>query len=1048
MKKRLFAMLPLLALGLAATAGRANAQTGLTISGRVTSDAGAPLQGASVSIGPMNIGAYTQADGSYRFTIVPSRVNGQQVTLSARRIGFAPKNVSVTLTGITLTQDFSLATSTTQLEGVVVTALGLEKEKSQLGTAQQQIASEELNRTHDQSVVNQIAGKVAGVSVVQSGTQGGSSKILVRGNNSINGNNNPLFVVDGVPVGAGPLDDRGSSPGGANTGHDFGSSLNDLNPDNIESMTILKGPNAAALYGSRAANGVIVISTKKGRNTGGKILTDFSASFTTERPSILPSYQNLYGQGAGGDFQYVDGQGGGIQDGNDQSYGPKMDGRLIDQFTGKAQPWIPHPDNVKSFFATGKTAVTNFGFSGGTDRSSARLSVGAENTSGYIPNNFFQKVSGLLNGQLAVNDKLSSSATIQYLKDKGQNRPGVGYNTGILEQFIWFGRQVDMNALHTYFDKNGGLYNWNYNYHNNPFWMQYENPLKDGRDQVISSVSATYKVITGVNATVRNSNDWYRSALDLNYAQGNLNYADPSYAGAFDFTNDYKNENNTELLVTANRALTSKITFNGAAGANNRFEQFNTNRITTSGISVPGIYNVANAAIAPTPSNQVQRRQVVSGYGSASFTWNGFWTVEGTGRQDISSTLPKGNNTYFYPSVNSSLVLTEAIPALKSRMLSFAKLRGSYAQVGNDAAPYQLSTVYNGNANKFASLPLFTLDNTVANAKLKPEITTSNEYGMELGFLDGRASLDATWYEKNTKNQIINLTVSAASGYNATAINAGRIKNTGIELLLNLTAFRSRDVEWSTAFNYSRNRGTVEELYGGLKTIVLGSQWGANVEARLNEPYGSLFGVPWARDSATGKLILNNGIPTAGTRAVLGNIQPDWIGGWSNTVRYKRFTLSGLVDMHIGGDIFSISNYFGQYSGVFIESLRGREVDWDKPGIVVDGIDKKTGQANTVRVTSEQYFQGLFNLHEQSIYRNTWIKLRELRVGWDVPPKVASRFYASAANLSFVGRNLLTQHNVPNIDPEFSYSTGNAQGMEFAALPNPRSVGVSLRITP
>jgi len=1050
MATRITYVLASAALALAASTQLALAQEPTRVQGLVTNDTRQPLAGVSVGIATLGVGAFTGDDGRYSFVIPAGKATpNQQVTLTARRIGFQPISASINVGVATVTKDFVLASSPTQLEGVVVTAMGITREKSQLGTAMQQVDQQELNRTHDQNVMNQLAGKVSGLTVTGSGTQGGSTKVTIRGANSILGNNNPLIVVDGVPISD---RDRGGSPNGAsamNNGPDFGSAINDINPDDVESISVLKGPNAAALYGSRASTGVIVVTTKKGRSSNGRVATEISTNYSWDSPSILPDYQNKYGQGFGGEFEFVDGAGSGTNDGADESWGPKLDGRLIDQFFGKQQPWVAHPDNVKDFFAGGHTASGNLAFRGGTDRANARLSLGAENVQGYIPNNKFQKLTGLLSGTMQVTPKFSADATLQYVNNDARNRPGVGYNTGILEQFIWFGRQVDMSKLKTRFDPDGNLYNWNYNYHNNPYWMQYENPESDQRDRFIGVGSLRYDILPWLNATFRGGSDLYRLNIDQQFAAGNLNYSDPSYSGAFASTNDYRNETNLDFLVTANRQLTSKVDMNGTFGLNRRSEQLNTKAQSTTGISVPLIYNVSNAAITPSLAQNDSRRRVNSVFGSASATYGGWVTLEGTVRNDVSSTLPKGNNSYVYPSGNLSFVLTEAIPALRSRTLSFAKIRGSIAQVGTDADPYKLRTVYNGSSNKFAGLPLFSLDNTIANANLKPEITRSDEAGLELGFFNGRISLDATYYSKSTRNQILNLTLPPSSGFGSVAINAGEIQNKGAEVLIGATPLRlANGFEWNTSLTWAKNRGKVVSLSGNLQTVQIGSAWNATVEARVKEDYGVIRGIPFLRDSATGQLITSGGLLQPGARRIMGNIQPDWTGGWNNTLSYKRFVVSALIDIHQGGDIFSISNMFGQYAGVFASTIKGREVDFDNPGVTVKGIDKKTGQPNTTTVTAEEYYHGLFQLHEPFIIDNSYWKLRELRVAYDLPTNWAARVNSRAVNIAFVGRNIFTHANVPNIDPEFSYTTGNFQGMEFAPLPNARSIGLNLRITP
>ena len=498
-----------------------------------------------------------------------------------------------------------------------------------------------------------------------------------------------------------------------------------------------------------------------------------------------------------------------------------------------------------------------------------------------------------------------------------------------------------------------------------------------------------------------------------------------------------------------------------------------------SGLSTSGIFNTSNAAITPIITQGVSKRAVNSVYGSAAFTYAGYLTVEGTARNDWSSTLPKGKNSYFYPSVNASLVLTDAFPALRNDYLSFLKIRGSVARVGNDAAPYQLATTYAGIATQFRSRPQFSLSNFIANAELKPEITTSNEVGTELGFISGRVNLDATLYNKNTKNQIFNVAVSPTTGFSSKSINAGRVTNNGFELgLTAIPVQMGNGFEWSSTFNYAHNASKVTELYVNpvtgdtVNSIVLGGGWYVTTEARLNQPYGSLVGYGFLRDSATGQLMTSGGTTLRTPLKVLGNIQPKWIGGWSNSLTYKNLSLNTLLDMKIGGDIYSITNWFGQYSGVLKSSLLGREVDWDNPGILVQGIDRAScgagsktitdtksayyglyncvggGSANIDTVTSEEYFQGIFPVNEPAIYDGSYIKLRELRVGYDLPAKWASRLYSSAVNVALTGRNLHMWTKAPNIDPEFSYTTGNLQGIEYGIIPNTRSYGFSVRITP
>jgi TonB-linked SusC/RagA family outer membrane protein len=730
------------------------------------------------------------------------------------------------------------------------------------------------------------------------------------------------------------------------------------------------------------------------------------------------------------------------------------------QFTSptEASPWVAHPDNVNDFFQTGGTLSSTVAVSGGTDRVSARLSIGRDNVDGYIPNNTFTKTSAMLSGEVQVTDKLKATSSLNYTRNVGVNRPGVGYNVGILEQFIWFGRQVDMNALKRYragSESNGGPegreFSWNYNYHNNPYWLQDENPQRDTRDRFIGSVTATYDLTDWLSATGRAGGDIYTYDIDRDYAAGNINFADPAYSGGFTFINDKSQTNTFDLFLQADRELMPGLTVQGLVGGSQLRTRFNTRRVETEGISAPGIYNVTNAAITPTLDQDLQRRLVNSLLGSAALTWQNWLTVEATGRNDWSSTLPKGANSYFYPSLSASAVLTEAIPGLRGNpVLSLMRVRGSVARVGNDAPIYSLATTFSGLSSQFGGLPQFTLGNTIANAQLKPEVTNAEEVGLELGFFDGRASLDATYYRKSTRDQIFNVAVSSTTGFNSRAINAGQMDNHGVEALLTIVPVRmANSFEWTTSFNYAWNKNKVVDLIGDLKSLDLGTSWYTYVQARVGEPYGSIYGNAFARDEATGKILTDGGLPVLDDEPrVIGNISPKWTGGWSNTFTYRNFSLNALLDMRIGGDIVSITNFFGDYAGVTKGSLRGREVAWNDPGITVDGIDVNTGEPNAETVTAEKYFQGIFPVMEPYVYDGGWVKLREVRFGVDLPQAWAARMSADRVSLALIGRNLWANTHVPNIDPEFAYSIGNYQGVEFAALPNTRSFGFSVNIIP
>jgi TonB-linked SusC/RagA family outer membrane protein len=1040
-------------------------QGATVVSGTVKSTTGSPLVSAVVSVPALRVGATTDGEGHYQFTLPPTASG--QIVINVRRIGYKATTATVNAAGRPITQDFSLVVNATELAEVVVTALGVERSRSTLGTAQQQLSAGEVNDTRAQNLMQQIQGKVSGVQITSPGTQGGSTNIIIRGQNSITGNNQPLFIVDGVAVSNA---NRGGAPFvGSNTNFDYGNALSDLNPDDIESLSVLKGPNAAAIYGSRAANGVILITTRKGRNTNGRMRTELNTNLTFERPAILPSFQNLYGQGAEGEFEWFDGNYGGVNDGVDESWGPRLDGRLICQFTSPGAgtdhctptPWVAHPDNVKDFFRTGMTASTTLAVSGGGERMAGRLSMSADNVNGIFPNNNFQRRTALLNGSFKASDKLTADGSIQYIRNSGRNRPGVGYSgrNPLQSMFNWFGRQVDTDALKDFGKggaSNGGPatreFNWNYSYHNNPYWVMQENPQLDDRDHLIGSVSLNYQVAQGLNAVLRTGSDIYRQGIQQEYARGAEEFVNLAYSGGFRFVNDYRNDNNTDLTLSGHRKLANWLELNAVAGGNLRREYFSTNSQQTTGILVPRVYNPSNAAVAPSITQQIVRREVQGVYGSAAFTINNWWTVEGTARNDWSSTLPVDQNSYFYPSVNTSIVLTDAMPGLRSSVLSSLKLRGAMARVGSDAPTYSLVPVFIGNSQRFGTQPQYSLDTRLANANLKPEITRSDEVGAELALFNERVHLDGSAYRKSTRNQIFDVEISGASGFDRKWINAGEISNKGVEALLSVELLPSTSrLGWNTTFNFARNRSKVVDLSPDVETIQLGTGGFGDVivEARKGEPYGAIRGYKYARDEQ-GNIQVEDGYPVReNTLSVLGNIQPNWTGGWGNQLSFGNFSLNTLLDIKRGGSLYSVTNMFGEYAGVLKETEHGRENDWDDPGVIVEGIDVATGKPNTTTITAEEYYHGLFAYTERYVYDASYVKLREVRFSYNLPGTWARKFFgARAASIALTGRNLHMWTKVPNIDPEFAYSSRNDQGIEVNMSPNPRSFGFNLRIIP
>ncbi|MEO8333919.1 MAG: SusC/RagA family TonB-linked outer membrane protein [bacterium] len=1032
------------------------AQGATVITGRVTNRAsGTPINGATVLVDGTQLGSISNEQGQYSLTVPAGRTGS--VNLTARLIGYRAMRQPVTLVGGRVTADFTLQSQPTQLTEVVVTALSQQREKATLGTAQQTVSAEDLTRTQSLNVISSMSGKVAGLQISQSGAMGGSTRIVIRGAGSILGNNQPLFIIDGIPIANTNL-----STATAGGGRDYGSAISDLNMDDVASVTVLKGPNAAALYGSRASNGAVVITTKNGRDQAKGTRFSFTSRATYDTPSLLPTYQNSYGQGFGGDFQYLDGQGGGVNDGGDESWGPRLDGRLIDQFQGKQQPWVPHPNNISNFFRSGSTISNNVNVSSSFDQGGARFSLTKDDTRGIVPNSSLNKLAGSISANATIREKLSLSGSLNYTQNSALNRPETGYTEGNpLMSFTWFGRQVDTDLLKAqyyntgsqYGFADGSLYNWNDNYHRNPYWQQYENPAPDSRDRVIAQVSANYEFTPWLSGMIRGGGDEFRFTREQQFAAGNIDNADPAYQGGFTNNNLRNREANVEAIATAKKSVGMFDLSANFGGNHRRNDQYQAG-YNTRGILVPGIYNLANAGIAPTVTNAEFHSAVNSSYGSAVATMNRVWTVEVTGRNDWSSTLPKENASYFYPSVSSSLILSDLVPALTNgNVLTYLKVRGSWARVGSDADAYQLATLYNGSSAKFNGSALYTLDDKSANAGLKPEQTTGKEGGVEFSLFDDRITFDGSYYTKATRNQIIPLTIAPATGFTSTVINAGQITNKGFEMSVSAKPIRMPNgFQWTTTVNYNKNTSRVDELQEGLTLLNIpgnGTQWSVNLQARVGDPYGQLFGPAFKRDSASGELLLAGGLPQLGKSKVLGNVNPNWIGGWSNEFRYKAFALSSLLDVRRGGSAFSIGNMWGTYAGILDESLKGREVDWDKPGLVVQGIDAASGQPNTQNVSAEEYRHSIYPVAEPYVFNSGFVKLREVRLSWDVPSRLAARARVSQLNVAFVGRNLMTWTDYPNYDPENAVNATNAgQGFEMGAMPTTKSIGINLSITP
>ncbi|MBW3629809.1 MAG: SusC/RagA family TonB-linked outer membrane protein, partial [Gemmatimonadetes bacterium] len=910
--KRLLVLLSLVTLAIGGTEGFAQGRT-VSVTGRVTSaDNNRPLSGVSVLVQGTNVNTRTDADGRYRVD-APATANA----LVFNHLQYGTRTVAITGSVV----DVQLSPQAVAVEGLVVTALGIERQERALGIAAQQVQGEDLTRS-ETHIANALQGKVAGVQITAAGVQGGSSRVVIRGASSLTGNNQPLWVVDGVPVDNYSSMARNAGFGGI----DYGNAVQDIAPENIESITVLKGASAAALYGSRASGGAIIVTTKTGRGNNGRGQVTASQHISWEDPLRLPTWQNQFGQGLDGQFRYVDGNGGGSYDEVDESWGPPLDGRMVEQYNSpivngvrQATPWVPQPDNVDYFFQTGRTLTTNASFGASSEQANVRLSLSRLSQDGMMPGFELGRTTVGLNGGVNVTSRLSASGSAQYVGSDGSGRPGIGYGeTNPMIQFIWFGRQVDTRDLQRNFrnvrpegDTQAGMpYSWNYSYHPNPYFLQQVNGNVDERNRLIGNVAVNYEFAPWLNAMVRSGTDWYNDDRRTMYAEGNYGVSNISpVTGASEVVGDrgafgqYQigfQETNTDFLLNLDRALTNSISLNANLGGNRRDFSRRTNYVWVAGLSAPGIFSTENASETPDPFDYVARKRVNSLYGQTEFGFNDVFFVTLTGRNDWSSTLPAQNNSYFYPSAQASFILSDAIPALSEGFMRYAKLRASWARVGSDADPYQLANTYLS-SSAFNGVPRFEVANSLKNAELKPEATDSWEVGTELGFFNNRIGLDLTYYNEVTRDQIMPVQVSRASGFSSVVVNAGSVRNKGVEVLLNLTPIQTGNFRWESTLTWAKNDNKVESLSEGLESLTLGNFWYGSIQARPNEPYGSIVGTTWRRDSQDRVVVSASGRPLRDpTEKVIGNYNPDWTGGWANSLTLGGLNLNVLLDTKQG----------------------------------------------------------------------------------------------------------------------------------------------------
>ncbi|MDF7813490.1 SusC/RagA family TonB-linked outer membrane protein [Hymenobacter sp. YC55] len=1053
------------------------------ITGRVTDTAtGQGLPGVTVLVKGTSIGASTSADGSYTLS-VPATAT----TLTFSFIGYTSVERPI---GTASTVDVGLGTDTKQLSEVVVTALGVERTRNSLPYSATQVEGQSITVARNPNPVNGLSGKVAGVNIRQSNTLGGSTNVTIRGTKSLFGNNQPLYVIDGVPISNNNTNTATQQTGGG--GYDYGNAASDLNPDDIATTTILKGAAATALYGERASNGVILITTKKGRKGLGVTI---NAGITGGRidKSTFIKYQKEYGAGYGTYFDEYDVNGSTFdlaQLAADASNGPRFDpSRSVYQWTaftpgnpnfGKATPWVAAQNDPSEFFKTATTLNNSIAIDGGNDNGYFKLGYNSVRDKGILPNSEVNKNIVNFAGSLNLTPRLTTSASVNFSQVSGRGRYATGYSGANSDNLMtnfrqWWQTNVDIKDLEDAYNYQRRNATWNLGsatpgatgaYWNNPYFTREQSYETDSRYRTFGNIAATYKFADWFNVLGRATLDSYDEGQDERYAVTSVGV--PSYTRY----NRTGRELNLDLIGNFSANITDAVSFKGLAGANIRREQFEFIRSATNGgLVVPGLYTLSNSVeplTAPTPGvDEVAQQRGVDGlFASATFGFRDMLFLDLTARRDKSTTLPKDNNAFIYPSVATSFVFSEVLKEYD--WISYGKARINYAEVGQGAPIQSVNDVYDKPA-AFGLVPLFSVVGTKNNNQLKPERTKSAEAGVEMAFLQSRLGFDATIYQQNTIDQIIPVNVSTATGYNARFINSGEVRNRGIELTAFVTPFKSDNFSWTVNANWTKNKNKVLSLYGEgdelVRSIQLASyQGGVSSNATVGKPFGIIRGNNFVYLNGQ-KVVRTSGYyalsPTANEE--IADPNPDWTGGISNTFNYKGLSLYFLVDIRKGGQVYSLDRAYGLDSGLPDETAGLNELGnpsrnsiADGGGVLFPGV-QSDGTPNTVRAdnsteSGSTAYGITYNPAAAFVYDAGFAKLREVALTYSLPKSVLSKVGGvgvKGIDLSLVARNLWIIHkNLPDADPEDALSIGNfGQGYSTGAYPSVRTIGANVRLS-
>ncbi|AKP54090.1 SusC/RagA family TonB-linked outer membrane protein [Cyclobacterium amurskyense] len=1002
------------------------------------------LQGGQAT----NQGTVTDVNGQYSLS-----VQGPESTLVISSIGYISQTIKV---GNRSEINIQLDPDISELSEVVVTAFGIKREKKALGYSVQEVSTEELTQAREPNVVNSLKGKVAGVHVnPTSGGPGGSSYVVIRGNSSLTGNNQPLYVVDGIPI-----DNQTLDPASSFSGYDYGDGIGNINPDDIENISVLKGPSAASMYGARGANGVILITTKSGKKGQG-IGVEINSNYTFETPSVNPTFQNTWGGGYDDNYsafgtEVIDGQETLVWPGwlLDQ-WGGAMDGRPIIYDYARdwgVKPYTAQPtDNIENFYRTGTTSTNTVSVFGGNETSTLRLSFSNMNNKSIVPNNTLDRQTITLRGSHQVSEKLLVDAKINYTRQEGNNRIQNGISFSSLQSSLEvMPRSIDLDWLRDHTKADGLMSSFKPGSPYNPYWITEKFKNNDTRDRVIGMARVKYDFTDWLSIQGRTGTDFYTDNRFAMVPQGtpggtNLN-------GQVRNTMWRVKEENSDVLLTATGDINSDFNGTLSIGANHLNRDQEVVEVSGQNLDIPDLYHINNASLV-FPRNYSIQKQMNSVYFQSQLAFRNYLFLDITGRNDWSSTLGVENQSFFYPSVSTSFAFTDFLE-MDSPILTFGKFRASYAEAGNDADPYLTRAGYSLSTQTFDGLRLASIRSNVPLEDLKNELTTSFELGMDLRFFDNRLGIDFTYYTQSTTNQILPVEISAATGFNTRLINAGEIRNQGLELMINAKLLKAGDFTWDLGINGSRNRSEVVSLAPGINSHTLLSGTGT-IEARVGQPYGNIVGFAKKRNEDGRILVSELGKwQRADEMTVLGNIQPDFLGGITNTFSYKGFVLSGMLDFRLGGQVYSYSKYdqMAKGTGKFTEAR-------DTEDLIVDGLIENadgTFTENNISLLSHQYYaeQGPWGgIAETMVIDADYMALREVTFGYNFSKGFLSKTPFINARLSIVGRNLLYLYRDPEfklmgISPETAFNSSTAaQGVEARGLPTTRSMGFNLFLT-